>query len=220
MNKTVRRPPENHDDVLIPCSVCREPIRRGARKCIHCNSMLDWRGWLGISETALALLVALVTVVGASAPRVVALLTHKYSDVRLSYYQVNGQFLQLTAWNQGNSNGLLLSAKIVASAADGKQVETINLENATPSPVLAGQVSSAGFRVPPSQIPDFLGWPHHDIRSVSLIAKVVDFGKQAEDRTVAIPVTEFRQFCRATEDSDIQARHPNQVDEKRTATKC
>jgi hypothetical protein len=92
--------------------------------------MLDWRGWLGISETALALLVALVSVLGASAPRVAELFTHNYSDIRLNYRQVNSQYLELTAWNQGNKNGLLSSAKMIARNSDGKELGSIKLKTA------------------------------------------------------------------------------------------
>ena len=28
-------------EVSVPCPVCRESIKRDARKCVHCNSMLD-----------------------------------------------------------------------------------------------------------------------------------------------------------------------------------
>src|SRR5205814_10317427 len=78
----------NPAEITVPCRVCREPIKQGARKCVHCNSMLDWHGWLGISETALALLVALVSVIGATAPRLVEFLRPKSSDTRLTIRQV------------------------------------------------------------------------------------------------------------------------------------
>lgn len=211
----------NPSDTLTACPVCREPIQKGARKCIHCSSMIDWRGWLGISETALALLVALVTVLGATTPRIVELFTHKYADVRLNYYQVSGGLLELTAWNQGNRNGLLLSAKIIAKGHDGKELAEINLDNTTPSPIVAGQtVSSSAFRVPPAQVIEFLEWPHKDIQSVSLIANVAEFGKAPGTRPVDIPLVEFRRFCRATEEWDTQARHPYQPQEQRKLTKC
>jgi hypothetical protein len=146
MTETLEQPA----DVFTPCPVCREPIRKGARKCIHCTSMLDWRGWLGISETALALLVALVSVLGASAPRVAELFTRDYSDVRLNYRQVNSQYLELTAWNQGNKNGLLSSAKMIARSKDGKELGLIKLEVSSPPLILAGQQAVSGFRIPPA----------------------------------------------------------------------
>jgi hypothetical protein len=182
--------------------------------------MLDWRGWLGISETALALLVALVSVLGASAPRVAELFTRNYSDVRLNYRQVNSQYLELTAWNQGNKNGLLSSAKMIARNSGGMELGSIKLEVSSPPLILAGQQAVSGFRIPPAQILDFLAWPHKDIQSVSVIANVVEFGKQAQERAVDVPIVEFRQFCRATEDSDNQARHGLQAAEQRQQTRC
>ena len=81
-------PVDKPAEIMVPCRVCREPIRQGAKKCIHCDSMLDWRGWLGISETALALLVALVSVVGATGPRIVELFTPKASKLEVNIRQV------------------------------------------------------------------------------------------------------------------------------------
>ncbi len=81
---------ERNAEVTIPCPVCREPIYKGAKKCVRCSSMLGWRGWLGISETTLALLVALVSVLGATAPRIAGMFMRKYSDVHVDYPQVSG----------------------------------------------------------------------------------------------------------------------------------
>jgi len=204
----------------IPCSVCREPIRLGARKCIHCDSMLDWRGWLGISQTTLALLVALVSVVSASASRVAELFARNYSEVTLNVRQVAKQYLELAAWNQGNKNAQLLSANISAQTSDGKQLAPIELEVDSFPPVFAGQQAVFAFMVPLSEIPNFLAWPHKEIQSARMTARVIEFGKQAEDRTIELPPRVFRLFCRATEDADNQQRHPGQIEDVRLMTHC
>ncbi len=50
------------------CRQCRLPIPSGARLCSECNSYQDWRGYLNISGTVLALLVALLSVATTAVP--------------------------------------------------------------------------------------------------------------------------------------------------------
>jgi hypothetical protein len=213
---TVANPPE----ITVPCSVCREPIKHGARKCIHCSSMLDWRGWLGISETALALLVALVSVVGASAPRLVELLTPKSSELRLSIRQVFAQNLELAAWNQGHKSSQLVSAKISAKTQEGSELEPVPLQ-ITGYPTVAGEQQTLfGLSIHPSLVPTFLNWPHPRIQSAILIVVVNEYKKLPESRNIEVPVAYFRLLCRATEDADTQARHPGQAVDNRLASRC
>lgn len=63
------------------CKVCQEPINAKAEKCIHCSSDQTWRLRLGFSATILALLVALVTVLGAAAPVIKDLLLPTNSNL-------------------------------------------------------------------------------------------------------------------------------------------
>src|ERR1700739_2428297 len=154
----------NPVEITIPCRVCREPIKEGARKCVHCNSVLDWRGWLGISETALALLVALVSVVGATAPRLVEFLTPKSSDTSLAIRQVYGQYLELVAWNHGHKNSQLLSASISAKTQNGTQLSTIPLQITGVPNVPPEQSASFQVQIHPAWIPTFLDWPHPTIQ--------------------------------------------------------
>jgi hypothetical protein len=183
---------------LFPCPVCREPIRKGAKKCIHCTSTIDWHRWLGISQTTLALLVALVSVVGATAPRLSELLTRDYSDLSLNYRQVYRNGLEVEAWNQGNKSAQLMAAKLLARTRDKKQLE-LDLEVNGAPPVAAGQQILFGLTVPPARIPDFLGWPHKDIEAAQVVAQVQEFKKVPESRTIDVPRMQFQLFCRGTE---------------------
>lgn len=62
------------------CLVCAEPINKKAWRCIHCQSELGaWRRRLSFSSTVLALLVALVSVVGTTAPPIIEALKPKKS---------------------------------------------------------------------------------------------------------------------------------------------
>jgi hypothetical protein len=204
----------------VPCRVCRESILQGAKKCIHCGSMLDWRRWLGLSETTLALLVALVTVVAATAPRIVELLTPRYSDLRLSVRQISYQNIELVAWNQGHKNSQLLSAKISAKAPDGNRIDAIPLQiNGYPN-VPAEQGTVFGLSIPLSLVPNFLSWPHPKIQSATLSVLVNEYHKQPETREIDVPIAYFRQFCRATEDADTLLRHAGQATDNRLTTRC
>jgi hypothetical protein len=215
-------PPQDPVDTDVPCPICRELIKRGARKCIHCDSALDWRRWLGVSETTLALLVALVTVIGATAPRIAELFTPKSSDLRLSVRQVNAQNLEMIGWNQGHMTSQVQSARISATTKSGKVLEAIPLQILGAPSVLAEQQTYFGLQVPPAAIPTFLDWPHTEIDSASLVVVVDEYKKPPETRTLSVPMDFFRLFCRATEDSDRVARHANQAptDDPRTTSRC
>jgi hypothetical protein len=200
--------PEDPEAHLVPCAVCREPVRNGAKKCIHCSSVLDWHRWLGVSETTLALLVALVSVIGATAPRVLELFTPDRSRLTLTYRQVHQNFVELEAWNQGNKNAQLLSAKLSATTRDKKQWDTDLDINGSPA-VGAGQQILFGFTVHPARVTDFLGWPHKDVGSAAVVARVQEFNKSAEDRTIVMPLAQFQLFCMGTEGAAYQnARVP------------
>ncbi len=191
--------------VLVACPICQEPIRSGAKKCVHCDSMLDWRRWIGVSQTTLALLVALVSVVAASAPHIAELFRHDFSEVRLNIRQVFGQRLEVTASNRGNKAALFLSAHLVAATRD-RRLEPIQLEIAGGPLIGAGQDTLYGLSVPPALIPTFLALPHKDIKSVTAILRVSEFRRDAEERTIDVPLDQFRLLCRATEDLDIISR--------------
>lgn len=50
------------------CKTCGEDIKSSAKKCIHCNSFQDLRRYLPISNTMIALIIALISVVAAVSP--------------------------------------------------------------------------------------------------------------------------------------------------------
>ena len=68
-------------DGTKPCKICQEPINRGARKCIHCQSSQGWLSGLAVSATMMSLLVALVSVLAAAVPAFKSLLTPVNSDL-------------------------------------------------------------------------------------------------------------------------------------------
>lgn len=94
------------------CKHCAAHIPLGARLCKECKSYQDWRGWLPISQTTLALVVALVSVLTAAAPTVQELITEKNSRLSMNYIGTsNGEVLMATT-NAGNRPGTVLEGKI------------------------------------------------------------------------------------------------------------
>ena len=197
------KPPVEAD---VPCPVCREPIKPGARKCIHCDSVLDWRGWLGVSQTTLALLVALISVVAGTAPQIKDLLTPKTSSLVVSFRQVLNQNLELIGWNQGHMSAQVQSARISAVTVDGKQIEALPLSIQGFPTVFSQQQALFGLLIPPADIPKFLDWPHLQIKSATLSVVVSEYKKPPDTRIIDLPLGYFRLFCRATEDADRFSR--------------
>src|SRR5438067_7771066 len=65
--KRARSSVAEHEEPMSACSACKEPIRKGATKCVHCQSYQGiWRP-LGVSSVVLSLLVALIAVIGTTA---------------------------------------------------------------------------------------------------------------------------------------------------------
>jgi len=219
-NAGVNDPRQTASEVCVPCPVCRESIKPGAKKCIRCTSALDWRRWLGVSETTLALLVALISVVGSTGPRIVELLTPRYSDLRLVLRPPVYQNLQLDAWNKGNKPSYLVSASISAKLKDGSSVAPIYLNNLGPPAVQAGQEVLFSFGLPPAEVPKFLNWPHTQLQTASLIVVVQEYNKPQHAKTFEVPRDQFLLFCRATEDADNLYRHPGQGIDTRSASRC
>jgi len=172
-----------------------------------------------MSQTTLALLVALVSVVAGSAPRIAQLLTRDVSELRLNIRQVFGQRLELAGSNHGNKAAQFLSGHLIATTRDQRQLGPIQLEIAGAHLIGPGQDALFGLSVPPALIPTFLGWSHGDIKSARMVLKVSEFRKDAEDRIIEVPLDQFQLLCRATEDLDtVSRRVPGATSEDRRLT--
>lgn len=93
----------------IPCQVCREPIRPGARKCIHCDSYQDWRRILGSGGRivlVLSLLSTLIAVASALLPPLLDAL-HPESDLEVVRWDPAERGMTVAVLNSGNRSGLL-----------------------------------------------------------------------------------------------------------------
>lgn len=62
------RAPEPVVASTVPCPMCREPVDPKARLCRHCKSDLTWRRHISISSTTIAMITALIAVLGTVGP--------------------------------------------------------------------------------------------------------------------------------------------------------
>ena len=57
---------------LVPCPKCQQPVPGSARKCTKCHEWIrGWRRVIPLSETALSLLLGLISVASIVAPKVI-----------------------------------------------------------------------------------------------------------------------------------------------------
>ena len=61
----------DQSDPEKPCNSCRQLIPSDASFCFHCQQPQDWRGKLHLSNTVLALIVALASVLSMGLPPVI-----------------------------------------------------------------------------------------------------------------------------------------------------
>ncbi len=100
------------DQPQMLCKQCCNAIPRGAHLCSHCNSYQDWRSWFSVSTTVLALLTALVSVLGIAVPAVINVLHSPKSDAILQLPSLDGTTLRVVAINRGDAPASLTRARI------------------------------------------------------------------------------------------------------------
>lgn len=119
-------PPSEADVADVTCRQCRCEIPAGAKLCSHCSSYQDWRGYLPISSTVLALLVALISVVSATLPAAVAALHHPNSAVKIASPVINGDDIYLVVSNTGDRPAAISSALLTLPISDGITLVPVN----------------------------------------------------------------------------------------------
>jgi hypothetical protein len=92
------------------CKQCRNPIAAGAKICATCNCYQDWRSVVPISNTALALLTALVSTSAIAAPALYKFFHTPRSEATLSMPAVDGTTLRVVALNQGDAPASMVKA--------------------------------------------------------------------------------------------------------------
>jgi hypothetical protein len=122
------------------CRVCKEPMYPGASRCTACNSYQNWRRYFDFSAVILSLLVALVSVVSAVGPQIVALLPPWGSDLEIRSYYFSADTVSLIVENSGNKPGFVgkVSAVVYCKGAFfnsnlSSEVQNVDAEHKPPT---------------------------------------------------------------------------------------
>lgn len=89
------------------CRVCKEPMFSGAKRCTACKSYQGWRRFFDFSAVVLSLLVALISVLSAAGPKLVALLPPWGSALAVKSNYFSPDRISLIIQNTGNQPGLV-----------------------------------------------------------------------------------------------------------------
>lgn len=126
------------------CRQCRRPLLSGARLCSHCNSYQDWRGFISVSNSVLALLVALVSVASIALPAFLNALRPHRSQVTVSNPVFEREQVLLAATNVGERPGIVRRAELRSDLLGGQA--DLELRGATDAFVPPGS-KQVGFRI-------------------------------------------------------------------------
>lgn len=128
----------------VACIVCKEEIKAGAQKCIHCDSFQDWRASLTVSSSVLALLVALVSVIGVTAPVLHSVLVKPNSRVLFAFEKAQLQSVFVVASNPGDRPGSLGTAEIKVESEQTKEIRVVKLFSYSERPHVVTEVVAPG----------------------------------------------------------------------------
>ncbi|MFK0207218.1 hypothetical protein [Agrobacterium sp. NPDC090283] len=103
---------EKTKDQTKNCKQCCLPIPEKAKICTHCQSHQDWRGFFSISNTVLALLTALVSVLAIAIPSLYSLLHTPKSDMADPMITLDGTTVRVLINNRGDASGVFVRADV------------------------------------------------------------------------------------------------------------
>jgi len=109
------------------CIVCKEKVRFGARKCIHCDSFQDWREYFSFSSSILAWLVALVSVISLALPLVKDVFKKENSRVVLALQGIEDGYIALIASNLGTRPGSIGAVELQFDNDEGTMRHVFSL---------------------------------------------------------------------------------------------
>ena len=142
----------------VRCKVCKEEIKSGATICKICKGYQDWRGSLNLSGAVLGLLVALVSVLGFTAPIFKDLLTPRNSKLEVIgepkvISDPHGQSeIRLVVRNDGVRTGIFdhadaIITKNVITTKDNLVLATMSMQQIiSPGQIDAGLVPSGATK--------------------------------------------------------------------------
>lgn len=196
--------PGESKDVMIVCKVCRESIRAGAKKCINCDSFQDWRRFLNMSGTVLALLVALVTVSSAALPKLKELLTLSYSEVLVLERGFKGNQLAFQLMNNGTKQASFISARLRGTF--NKETQEVDLEELGPGfPILPDSPRPLLVHVPAAEVDAFTKWPTTiQDSTIIVVVRIQEFGGEVVNHQFKLSPRHQKRFRKATQENYLQ----------------
>lgn len=108
------------------CSTCSSPIPITANKCIHCGSFQNWRKYLDFGNTSIALVLALITVIGVLSEKFINLYQEIFSkDIsviqtisRIDLEEVSVLFTNTGESRVQISDGILCRVPVIKDGVD------------------------------------------------------------------------------------------------------
>lgn len=173
---------ENAAPLRKNCPVCGEGIALKARKCIHCDSLLDWQRHLNFSSTFLALLVALISVTTVAVPIFVAAFEVKKSIITMDMISTAGESIGVLVTNKGDRPGLISSGYLTLPPGGG--IPIVEFETFPPLIIEARETKVVVMRIDHTFFNNI--WPAIRKSNPRHIAK---YGRRNEFEMGWIPVT-------------------------------
>lgn len=141
--------------VLRPCVVCGESIRKGAQYCNKCKSYQDVRQYFGVSITVLSILTALVAVL-APALHALSDFYNRNSNTTVIVKDVDETNVYVQFRNSGRANSQIVKAQLIfdpsvpLKTADLQQKEIGNTVIRPNEPLSAAFKLSSGLERTPN----------------------------------------------------------------------
>ena len=130
----------------VECRVCREKIKAGARKCIHCDSFQNWLSFVPVSSTILSLLVALVGVSSALIPQLQRAFTPQRSELAFRFQSASLKVVSRFVSNGGSRPASVASGwLVIGNGKRGNTSEQVELS------LVRSNVPIDAVVVPPGQ---------------------------------------------------------------------
>lgn len=89
----------------VNCWACLTPLKKHQKVCLKCNSWQNWRRHISISNTSVALLIALLSVVTLVGTKLLELYDEFYPELEVhlsGHFDTESQVITLNAYNFGN----------------------------------------------------------------------------------------------------------------------
>lgn len=183
--------PATSTDATAECTTCREPIHAKAKKCKVCDSYQDWRSYLNMSASVLALVVALVSVLSFAAPVAAKLMAKDHSEVSVALHSINGSKAVFTASNSGNKAGTIAAA-LLEMKAQGTESSMTLPPIAEPPIVQAGETRQVTVELTPHVRQLIQGFAPKADGQAQFDVEVIEFGGTRDHEKSEVSLNRLR----------------------------